>query len=183
MFNRIMSTYGAAEVEKVSGVSQPLQRHWRRRGLMLEDKGEGRVRYTSFEVVYLTAMHAFSQSGVSVKLQKSLAVRIAWQATKLLERMPGAAAFTGPSPEAVELARKSWEADTPGTGDRYLIEPFPSGADEVGYGRANLDDLDDLIDQEGTFCAFVADAATLAKIVHGRIRLPVVTIEAREDVA
>lgn len=72
----VRNEFQAREVAAMSGVSQNLQRDWRRRGLLDVHEGDGRKRFTSFEVVLLTVMGILSDAKISVKSAQSLALDV-----------------------------------------------------------------------------------------------------------
>lgn len=69
--------FSAGEVERITGVSASLQRHWRKRGLMPPLPDMRNARYSIKEVAEMMIMAEFSESGISVKTHRKAIERAA----------------------------------------------------------------------------------------------------------
>jgi len=184
-FNRVMSEYTSAEVETATGVSQDLQRNWRRRGLIAQRPDRKRARYSTYEVMVLAAMKQFSDAGISVRGTQSLSHMMGFEATKAIEALPDAISFDGSSESSAAVAEKAWRSDTPHPSNRYIYVPMPEqmkpGGSTEFRGRNDLSDIQDLIDIGGSTYGLIFDAAALAQKVAKNLSFPVATFTAERD--
>ncbi|MCB1398054.1 MAG: MerR family transcriptional regulator, partial [Rhodobacteraceae bacterium] len=67
----ITHEYSPSEVARVSGVSTSLQRDWRRRGV-IQGRADGWNKYDLADVIRMTVMRAFTQSGISLETAESV---------------------------------------------------------------------------------------------------------------
>lgn len=179
MWKRVMKDFSAGEAAQASGVSQTLQRDWRRRGFLPERTGPQQSRFDADDILRLAALKTFSDAGLSVKTSQRLAVSVARTAFHHLERMTGAVAFDGAS-DPTE-AEAWWERTRWDRFSQYIITPLPERDDEAGrplyYERSDLEDIADLVGQDGSVCSLVFDIAALVQKVHAGLPRPILSIE------
>lgn len=83
------------EAETLSGVSQQLQRDWRRRGLISDYTGPGQVRYPLWQVCQLKVMGVMSQANMGLKPASAVISQISSAVASHVRTSLDAAEFIG----------------------------------------------------------------------------------------
>ncbi len=78
------------EAAAVTGVSPTLQRDWRRRGLLPEKKEVGWTSFTLEDVIQMSVMKAFADSGISVKAAREFSDLAVLPTLAFIDDMPNA---------------------------------------------------------------------------------------------
>ena len=108
--------FSAANTAKVSGVSQELQRDWRRREILPPWDGPGRKHFDVGEVIELFILKIWSDAGIGVAGMRPAAAWAVLQVSSILQTLPGA--FTVNADEDIDQ----------GTIDALIHDTFrPSG--------------------------------------------------------
>lgn len=178
--------FSAGEAAETSGVSQVLQREWRRRGLLSESKGRSWVRYSVLEVCSLAVMKGFSESGISVKSAHTLAMLTAPCTKSFLMYLPGAVAFEGDhlcDGERDMVMKGNFEPFE----SRYIFAPLPfvqGGSGDLAsmYFFTSLAEVEKEVGP-GWFNGLIFDLKSLAEQIHAKIELPLATFHAERDEA
>lgn len=178
MWKRVFNDFSAGEAAQASGVSQTLQRDWRRRGILPDRTGPQQSRFEIDEILRLAALKTLSEVGLSVKTSQRLAVSVASTAFYHLERLPGAVAFdraSSPAEAETWWIRTRWNRLS-----RYIITPLPERDDGPGriahYEREDLTDMADLVGQDGSLVSLIFDIGAMARKVHEGLPRPVLSI-------
>lgn len=171
--------FSAGDAFKVSGVNQKLQTHWRNRGLLSPIEGRGHARFGIGEVVRMTIMQRLSESGISIKSLHKFSGLAAHHATAMLMAMPSSVAVKADTAEAEAQERGRIEGLAASGKVRYAFMPLPERDDQGGriaqYLRADLSDLNELVDQDGLFHGLLIDLDAVARLVYSRVTLPLET--------
>lgn len=69
-FRWITHTFSASEAEAITGVSQIVQRDWRRRKVIGGEPSSGRVRYSPIELAAIILLKAFSDAGLPLLMDE-----------------------------------------------------------------------------------------------------------------
>lgn len=64
--------FGAAEAERITGVSQHIQRDWRRRKIIGRKEETGRVQYNPVDLATLALIQALSRTGLPLELDVNM---------------------------------------------------------------------------------------------------------------
>jgi hypothetical protein len=89
-FDYTFATFGAGELERISGLSGAMQRDLRRRGLIGGTEGGGRARFDIVELATIWMMTGLASQGAGPKASRSLAELLGRLTVDRLLRVPGA---------------------------------------------------------------------------------------------
>ena len=177
---RTYATYSAGDLAHISGLTQDMQRLWRRRG-HLPDIGPGHARFTPTDVIKITIRYALSKMGVSPNQSPAIAdIAIAGALFHAIISHSGACEVIGPSREVDQFLSdfelNDFATDLAGhpTHSNYLIW------DEDGEHR--VIDSDELIFDETTILVAGVDLRVVGARLMIRGRKPIVTLEAPPEV-
>lgn len=177
----IEEDFSSQEAADMSGVSQDLQREWRRRGILPQQEGRKRIRYSLRDVARLKVLGILSASGISVKLQKT----VAWQIASLMEeravQIREAAAVEGLALTDDEFGEMIVQLHGGRLGPYYTLfrlpEP-PEGSELVhaNMGGTSLADVEAMALKDGPVgAALIMEAQTLARELAASAPRPLVT--------
>lgn len=122
---QIIRDFKAGEAAEISGVSQALQRDWRRRGF-LGDVGEtGRVRFPLRDLAHLKVMKMLSDGGIGVKGASALARHASTAVLGALKTMPEAISVEGAELRADELPGFLEQIGKTPWGSLFMFFPLP----------------------------------------------------------
>ncbi len=187
---RIERLFAAGKAAEISGVSQPLQRDWRRRGLLPANTTGRHTRFSPLDLLQLRIMLAFSQGGIGVKGASSLAMACAIPAEMFLMNLPGAVAFEGVNLTPEERARLL-AAEAPMPESEFFFSPLPESGERGeaetdladGYMLAGPEELLARVPRGPWFYGLVFDFKSLAGAVHAAAPLPLYTYKITEEAA
>lgn len=174
----ITHEYSPSEVARVSGVSTSLQRDWRRRGV-IQGRADGWNKYDLGDVIRMTVMRAFTQSGISIEtadLVSSLAVPPVMDE---LGRWDGVAVFTGDQLSAEEMERIRASHVRGASGDeQFSFVALPENEQGVSAARLrNLADGERIMGRSGNFYGIALDHHMLALRIAKLSPLPIIRFE------
>ncbi len=166
--------FSAGQAAEISGVNAPLQRHWRKRGLLPDIEPGKHARFGPGEVLRMMIMKAFSDSNISIKGARIFTQTAADIAGRILQTLPGAVELTAdPSlgPDFIDRERRRLEDWRDMHRARYLFMPLPEREDATGaiaiYQREDLSDLHTLLDEDG-FHGLLIDVDAIARALLAR---------------
>jgi hypothetical protein len=182
---QITRDFKAGEAAEISGVSQALQRDWRRRGF-LGDVGEtGRVRFPLSDVVHLKVMKMLSDGGIGVKGASVLASHASAAVLAALETMPEAIGFDGADLRSDEvpgfleqIGRTHWKA-------MFMFFPLPepngTGPLSDGYFLISPAQIQEIVEKDGPWSyGLLFNLRTIALEMVQKARGPLVTYRLTE---
>lgn len=124
--------FQAREAAAMSGVSQTLQRDWRRRGLLDGWGGEGRKKFGASEVALLTVMGILSEAKISVKAAQTYAVSVTPALAIFFDSIDGAYEIEGDDLKSSEVPQFLDEvARNPES--RFAFVPLPEESNQSLY--------------------------------------------------
>ncbi len=176
--------FSPSEAAHISGVSTSLQRDWRRRGV-IRSRSEGWHRFALEEVIRMTVMRAFTQSGISIETADGVADLAVLPVMSELARWDDVAIFVGDdlSDEQQERVRSGYIKGVSGD-DQFTFVALPETSNSLRAAR--LQDLrggELVMGTSGNFYGIVLDHNLLAHRIAELAPLPIITfeIEAFED--
>ncbi|MCB0636584.1 MAG: MerR family transcriptional regulator [Lewinella sp.] len=175
----ITHEYSPSEVARVSGVSTSLQRDWRRRGV-IQGRADGWNKYDLADVIRMTVMRAFTQSGISLETAESVSSLAVLPVMDELVRWDDVAVFTGDqlSAEQMERIRASHVRGASGD-EQFTFVALPEDAEE-GASAARLRNLADgerIMGMSGNFYGIALAHDLLAHRIAELSPLPIIRFE------
>lgn len=170
--------FSPSEVARVSGVSTALQRDWRRRGV-IPGRSDGWNRYSLDDVIRMTVMRAFTQSGISLETAEMVSGSAVLPVSDELVRWGDVAVFAGDplSEKDMNMIReghvKGASAEEQFT---FVALPEDSGGTSAARLR-NLADAEDVMGRSGNFYGIALDHYGLAHRIARLSPLPIITFE------
>lgn len=142
-----LAEFGAGQAEKISGVSVPLQQHWRRRGLLPDIEKGRNVKFGPGEVLHMMIMRDFSSWGMGIKTLRYVTMLTKDRASVYLRTFPGAVAMESPDygPELINDERRDMEDHAAST-ERYLVLLDPDEENPEILFRNDFADLESVLD-------------------------------------
>ncbi|WEK44901.1 MAG: MerR family transcriptional regulator [Candidatus Sphingomonas colombiensis] len=173
---RSYATYSAGDLAQISGLTQDMQRLWRKRG-HLPEIGGGHARFTPNDVIMITIRYALSKLGVSPSQSPAIAdIAIAGALFHAIISHAGACEVIGPAGDVDEFLSgfelDDFASDLAGHPQQtnYLVW------DEDGDHR--VIDRDEAIFDESTIFIAGVDLRVVGARLMIRGRKPIVTLEA-----
>jgi hypothetical protein len=167
--------YGAAEVERITGVSPELQRDWRRRGILAKLDQPGRAKYSLSDVIEIAALKTLADAGLPVSMAGDLAGLAILPVIDNFLRWPGVYEFTGhelSDAEKSEILARHVVGVT--DDENWLYAAL--GRDEPIMGRtSDLRNLDGGL--RGAKAAIIVDLTSLAAEITDRAALPLIKFQ------
>lgn len=162
--------FGAGQAQKISGVSVPLQQHWRRRGLLPDIEKGKNVKFGPGEVLDMMIMRDFSSWGMGIKTLRYVTMLTKDRASVFLRTFPGAVAMESKDygPEVIDAERREMEEHA-ATQERYLVLLDPDEENPEILFRNDFSDLESLLDAAFPK-ALVIDAKAYAKAFMTRVQ-------------
>jgi len=159
----ITHEYSPSEVARVTGVSTALQRDWRRRGV-IKGRSDGWNKYDLSDVIRMTVMRAFTQSGISLDTANSVSSLAVLPVIDELARWDDVTVFSGDQISAERMAQIRERHVSGASGDdQFTFVALPEG--EQGAYAARLRSLADgegLMGKSGNFYGIALDHSLLA---------------------
>lgn len=177
----IQKTFTPREAAKITGVSVDLQRDWRRRGF-LERRDVGVHKFELTDIIRMTVMRAFTQSGMPVSTANTMA-SIAVLPT-LSELHFSASEFWG-DPVSEDEEREIIAGSIVGGGwdQQWTFAALPIDEDSPsGVGRCkHLETASEAFVEAGAFHGIVLNHISLATHIRTQCDGPVVIFEVRGE--
>lgn len=167
------------EAETLSGVSQQLQRDWRRRGLIDDYTGPGQVRYSLWHVCQLKVMGILSGAHINVKPASFVIDQIASQVAANVRTNVSAVEFVGlelTEGERVEVIHRA-NPEKPVNFTMFRIPQLPPGDDRPNaYFSSSWGGLFEMAQNDGGLSSvLVVDASAVATEIVAASTRPLVT--------
>jgi hypothetical protein len=166
--------FSPKEAAEVSGVSPDLQRDWRRRGVLPGRVGGKWTSFTLYDVIQLTVMRAFSQSGLSLELAETFSGLAILPVLATFYRWDDTAIFTGD--ELSEDDQKYVRANgVRGASEdqQFSFVALPPSNGEVSAARLeHLARGEQMMSEIGSFHGIVIDHIGLAHHIAQTAKLP-----------
>lgn len=169
--------FSPSEAAAITGVSVDLQRDWRRRGLLPENKEGKWTRFDLKHIIEMFVMKVFSGAGFSVSSVAEIASLAILPTLQRLHELPGAVSFEGDEVED-RIKEMALSRAVVGARGRYLVmvkdpehsEPEVARCDTLGH-------LDSVMGESNAAHCTVLDLARLATSIADRAGLPLMRIE------
>lgn len=181
--SHIQREFTPSEAANITGVSTDLQRDWRRRKVLPENEGGKWTRFSLSDIVQMSVLKAFSDSGFSVSSVGDCAHMAILPTLALLNDMPGAVVFEGDE-ISDRLKALATASHVGGAHGRYLVMAKDPDASEPRTSRwDHLGGLDEYLAEHKAVHCTVLDCSLLARLIADRAGLPFVRVEVekRED--
>lgn len=177
--NTVERQFSPKEAAEISGVSTTLQRDWRRRGVLPEKDGAKWATFTLTDVIEMTVMRAFSESGLSLETARNIAGMTVLPVLASLSRWDDTAVFEGHklTAEQEELCR-SGAVRGATEEDQFSFVALPEIAGGVSASRLKkLGDGEMVMARHKSFHAVVVDHYALAHHIGETALLPLITFK------
>ena len=178
--------FQAKEAAELSGVPQELQRNWRRRGVLDEHSGAGRVRFSLYDVCDLKVLGILSEAKISVKFARFIGSQVAAAVMSYVRRDLNACEVLGVKLSQDETFRLIEQCYGAAVGNRFtmfrMLE-LPEG-DPRTYCFVS-DTWDGLMEMGakdgGVSAALVLDSSALAREIVKAAKRPLITYRLAAD--
>lgn len=174
----ITREFTPSEVAQVTGVSTALQRDWRRRGV-IEGRSDGWNKYKLSDVIKMTVMRAFTQSGISLETAEGLSFMAVLPVIATLSRWEDTAVFSGdPLNDEQKERVRSGAVGGASEDDQFSFVALPEKDGKPVAGRTkDLAKGEQLMAQNQSFHGVVVDHYQLAHHIAAHSPLPIITYE------
>lgn len=174
--------FSPQEAAAMSGVSQDLQRLWRKRGILPKSEGPRHTRFTIAGVCKLKVLGVLSQSGISVKSQGVIGWQMAAVTADRVRQMREAAGIEGLDDLTGDEFRQAVEAlDGAILGEHHTLFRLPEPPDgaEVAHIYVGAEPVGEIIARARKdaplSAALVIEAQSLAQEIVAAAPRPLVT--------
>lgn len=169
--------FAPSEAAEITEVSVALQRDWRRRGLLPENKAGRWTRFSLSHIIEMAVMKDFAEAGFSVSYIAKFASIAVLPTLSRLYMLPGAIAFEGDEPSDT-IKELSMRRSVSGECGRYLVMIQPPERDSPLISRfESLDRLDEFMAEQGVIKCSILDCSLLAERIAERAGFPLVRVE------
>lgn len=169
--------FSPSEAAAITGVSVDLQRDWRRRGLLPENKLGKWTRFDLKHIIEMFVMKVFSDAGFAVSNVAEIASLAILPTLARLYELPGAVSFEGDEVED-RIMEMALSRAVVGARGRYLVMVKDPEQSEPEVARCDtLDRLDSVMGESNAAHCTVLDLARLATSIADRAGLPLMRIE------
>ena len=187
--SRVDREFSPAEAAEITGVSVALQRDWRRRGILPENKSGKWTKFALTDVIQMSVMKSFSDAGFSVQYVAEFASIAVLPTLAVLDSLPGVAVFEGDNISDALKARtlghsvavRGPDGEVRGAdqiGGRYLVMIKNPATDTPSISRWNaLDGLDDFMAEQKVVHCTIMDCHLLAELIAERATPPLIRFE------
>ncbi|WP_300071135.1 MerR family transcriptional regulator [uncultured Ruegeria sp.] len=168
--------FNPGEVAKVTGVSTSLQRDWRRRKVTSGKTSQGWNKYSLSEVIRMSVMRAFTQSGISLETADLVSSLAVLPVMDELVHWEDVAVFKGDtlSSEQMDKARDRFVSGASGD-DQFTFVALPEQKGTASASRIkNLADGESILGRSDNFYGIVLDHSLLAHRIAGLSTLPLI---------
>ena len=174
----ITREYSPSEVAAVSGVSTALQRDWRRRGV-IHGRSDGWNKYDLSDVIRMTVMRAFTQSGIGLETAEALSGMAVLPVIATLSRWDDTAVFEGDTLNDEQRERIRGNAVRGvSEDDQFSFVALPERDGEAVAARIdNLAKGEQLMGQNQSFHGVAVDHYGLAHHIASTSPLPIIRYE------
>ncbi len=183
--NTISHEFSPKEAARVSDVSTALQRDWRRRGILPKRQGGTWSTFSLDDVIEMTAMRAFSKSGLSLEASENIAGLAVLPVIATLSRWDDTAVFEGDKLNEDQMARvRSSAVVGASEDDQFSFVALPEKVHGSSAARLkNLADGEMIMSRNKSFHAIVLDHVGLAHHIANNSPLPLIRyiVEVTED--
>lgn len=176
--------FSPREVARVSGVSTSLQRDWRRRGV-IPSRAEGWNKYSLDDVIRMTVMRAFTQSGISLETAEIVSQLAVLPVIDELVRWDDVAQFDGDplSEKQMNMIRESHVSGASGD-EQFTFVALPDDGEGSSAARLrNLADAEAVMGRSRNFYGIALDHTALAHRIARLSPTPIITfnIQVKRD--
>jgi hypothetical protein len=163
------------EAGLVSGVSPALQRDWRRRGVLPPREDQGWSSFDLSDVIKMTVMRAFSESGLSLKAAEVMAAMAILPVLSDFCRWEDVAVFEGVElPQEVQERTRTGSVRGISPDQQFLFASLPSEEFPKGARLAKLADAEAIMGRAKSFHGVVVDLYGLAHHIARVAPLPLI---------
>jgi DNA-binding transcriptional MerR regulator len=174
--------FSPSEAEAITGLSATLQRDWRRRGFLPENKDGKWTRFSLSHIIEMFVMKALSDAGFSVSAVTKHAHAAILPTLEFLYRLPGSVVFEGEE-ISEELKQEIIDDLCGGLPGRYIVVFQGANGDAGGLRLPSLDNLDVYMAERKTAHVTLIDCELLANTIAERAGSPIhrITAERLDD--
>lgn len=122
--------FGAAEAERITGVSQHIQRDWRRRKIIGRKEETGRVQYSPEDLAALAIIQALSRAGLPLAINPNTLHWGVLAVTNAALRVDGAIEYAPSVPQQlISSTPDYYHSERPPKA--FVVSNFASGAENI----------------------------------------------------
>lgn len=179
--SRIGKEFSPSEAAAITGVSVDLQRDWRRRGLLPENKEGKWTRFNLDHIIEMSVMKVFADAGFSVSYVAECASMAILPTLARMMNLPGAVVFEGDEVRD-DIKEMAISRTVVGARGRYLVmvKNPESGSPDV-LRCEGLETIDRIMTESNVAHCTILDCVRLANTVADRAGLPLMRIEVEAD--
>lgn len=169
--------FSPSEAAAITGVSLDLQRDWRRRGFLPENKQGKWTRFSLSDIIQMSTMKTFTDAGFSVSYVSSFSSMSVLPTLEVIYEIPGAVVFEGDevSDSIKELTIRH---SVSGARGRYLVMIKSPRKEEPTIARlGNLDNLDEFMSERQVASCTILDCILLSQNIADKAGLPLMRVE------
>jgi hypothetical protein len=172
--------FSPREAEEVTGVSVTLQRDWRRRNLLPEQKSKGWARFSVSDIIEMIVMKSFSDSGFSVQSAREFSRNIVMPTMKVLYSNPDAIDFADviASPELKDMVMIQAYKNLPGP--HFAVTRNKETGKFKVSPCATYDQIFELLHDSNAVHCTVIDCERIAKRIIDKADLPIARFDSLE---
>ena len=170
--------FSPSEVAMVAGVSTALQRDWRRRGV-IQGRSDGWNKYDLSDVIKMTVMRAFTQSGIALETAEALSGMAVLPVIAALSRWDDTAVFDGDELNQEQMDRiRGGAVRGASEDDQFSFVALPEkDGNPVAARLDNLAKGEQLMGQNKSFHGVTVDHYGLAHHIANTSPLPIIRYE------
>lgn len=177
----VRNEFQAREAAAMSGVSQNLQRDWRRRGLLDVHEGDGRKRFTAFEIALLAVMGILSDAKLSVKSAQSLALDVCPFIDMFFDQIETAYEFEGDGRDNLDMPEFLKQIGRE-EHSRFAFITLPADENCTMFLRRTFSDLETVVSQgSGWRSGLLLDLRGIAEDIVAKAPRPLIRFVVIEE--
>ena len=175
--HRVDREFSPAEAAEITGVAVALQRDWRRRGILPENKSGKWTKFTLTDVIEMSVMKSFSDAGFSVQYVAEFASMAVLPTLAALDDLPGVAVFEGED-VTDEMKDRIIGSSIVGARGRFLVMMTDGKTGKPDISRwGALDGIEARLAECSTSHCTIMDCHLLAELIAQRAGPPLIRFE------
>lgn len=174
---RVDREFSPAEAAEITAVSVSLQRDWRRRGILPENKSGKWTKFTLTDVIQMAVMKSFSDAGFSVQYVAEFASMAVLPTLAAIDDLPGVVVFEGEE-ISDDMKERTIGSSIVGARGRFLVMMTNGKTGKPAISRwQTLDGIDSHLAENATSHCTIMDCHLLAELIAERAGPPLIRFE------